>query len=187
MDAFHQLFDIATSTISVHFCLSWAISLAFSNIRFSSWSYFWTALSHVVFGLPLGLLTFRMPSARACFAGASSGTLKGGLSIAVCDSVFTVSLVDFLDFGNFLPIMVSPAFIHACLMLFHASCAVSFFFDSDVRPSSSSAATVSLYCCLQTGSCRRCMLRLWLSFLELLYLIFFHSIFKFAFTSLWSV
>ena len=51
-----------------------------------------------------------------------------------CDSVFTVSLVDFLDFGNFLPIMVSPAFIHACLMLFHASCAVSFFFDSDVRP-----------------------------------------------------
>ena len=64
-----------------------------------------------------------------------------------CDSVFTVSLVDFLDFGNFLPIMVSPAFIHACLMLFHASCAVSFFFDSDVRPSSNpyGADNISLF------------------------------------------
>ena len=31
MDAFRQLFDIAPSTISVHFCLSWAISLAFSK------------------------------------------------------------------------------------------------------------------------------------------------------------
>ena len=64
------------STISVHFCLSWAISLAFSKVRFSSWSSFWTAPSHVVFGLPLGRLTFRMPSARACFAGASSGSLN---------------------------------------------------------------------------------------------------------------
>ena len=68
MDAFRQLFDIAPSTISVHLCLSWAISLAFSKVRFSSWSSFWTAPSHVVFGLPLGRLTFRMPSARACFA-----------------------------------------------------------------------------------------------------------------------
>ena len=76
MDAFHQLFDIAPSTISVHFCLSWAISLAFSKVRFSSWSSFWTAPSHVVFSLPLGRLTFRMPSARACFAGASSGSLN---------------------------------------------------------------------------------------------------------------
>ena len=76
MDAFHQLFDIAPSTISVHFCLSWAISLAFSKVRFSSWSSFWTTPSHVVFGLPLGRLTFRMPSARACFAGASSGSLN---------------------------------------------------------------------------------------------------------------
>ena len=76
MDAFHQLFDITPSTISVHFCLSWAISLAFSKVRFSSWSSFWTAPSHVVFGLPLGHLTFRMPSARACFAGASSGSLN---------------------------------------------------------------------------------------------------------------
>ena len=76
MDAFLQLFDIAPSTISVHFCLSWAISLAFSKVRFSSWSSFWTAPSHVVFGLPLGRLTFRMPSTRACFAGASSGSLN---------------------------------------------------------------------------------------------------------------
>ena len=29
-----------------------------------------------LFGLPLGRLTFRMPSARACFAGASSGSLN---------------------------------------------------------------------------------------------------------------
>ena len=76
MDAFHQSFDIAPSTISVHFCLSWAISLALSKVRFSSRSSFWTAPSHVVFGLPLGRLTFRMPSARACFAGASSGSLN---------------------------------------------------------------------------------------------------------------
>ena len=33
MDTFRQLFDIAPSTISVHFCLSWAISLAFSKVR----------------------------------------------------------------------------------------------------------------------------------------------------------
>ena len=76
MDAFHQLFDLMPSTISVHFCLSWAISLAVSKVRFSSWSSFWTAPSHVVLGLPLGRLTFRMPSARACFAGASSGSLN---------------------------------------------------------------------------------------------------------------
>ena len=76
MDAFHQLFDIAPSTISVHFCLSLAIFLAFSKDQFSSWSSFRTALSHVVFGLPLGRVTFRMPSARACFTGASSGSLN---------------------------------------------------------------------------------------------------------------
>ena len=73
---FVNYFDIAPSTIFVHFCLSWAISLAFSKVRFSSWSSFWTAPSHIVFGLPLVRLTFWVPSARACFAGASSVSLN---------------------------------------------------------------------------------------------------------------
>ena len=81
---FHQLFDIAPSTISVHFCLSWAIiiSLAFSKVRFSSWSSVLNSAkprSLRFASWPFNFSdAFRGNSARACFAGASSGSLNPG-------------------------------------------------------------------------------------------------------------
>ena len=84
MDAFHQLFDIAPSMISVHFCLSWAISLAFSKVRFGSWSSFWTVPSQRSLRLTSWPCNFsgclpREPASQAHL----QGVWIGGLSIAI--------------------------------------------------------------------------------------------------------